>query len=64
MKIAVITDIHGSTYWRVAMKMIDQFDKIIFLGDYIEMIGLHIFYLYNLGSTVSFSRANTAKTHS
>ena len=36
MKIAVITDIHGSTYWRAAMKMIDKFDKIIFLGDYFD----------------------------
>ena len=36
MKIAIITDIHGSTYWRVVMKMVDKFDKIIFLGDYFD----------------------------
>jgi len=36
MKIAIITDIHGSTNWRAVMKMIDKFDKIIFLGDYFD----------------------------
>ena len=36
MKIAIITDIHGSTHWRAVMKMVDKFDKIIFLGDYFD----------------------------
>jgi hypothetical protein len=36
MKIALITDIHGSTYWRRIQKNIDIYDKIIFLGDYFD----------------------------
>jgi len=36
MKIAIIPDIHGSTYWRKAVNRIDKFDKIIFLGDYFD----------------------------
>jgi hypothetical protein len=36
MKIAIITDIHGSTNWRAVMKMVDNFDKIVFLGDYFD----------------------------
>jgi len=36
MKIAIITDIHGTTYWRYAQKNIDKYDKFIFLGDYFD----------------------------
>ncbi|WP_461255256.1 metallophosphoesterase [Treponema sp. R80B11-R83G3] len=36
MKIAIVTDIHGSTNWRMVMKRVDEFDKIIFLGDYFD----------------------------
>ena len=36
MKIAIITDIHGTTYWRHAQNIIDQYDKFIFLGDYFD----------------------------
>ena len=33
MKIAVISDIHQSIYWRYILKQIDNYDKIVFLGD-------------------------------
>ena len=33
MKIAVISDIHQSVYWRKIIEQVDGFDKIIFLGD-------------------------------
>jgi len=33
MKIAVISDIHQSVYWCNIIKQIDDFDKVIFLGD-------------------------------
>jgi hypothetical protein len=36
MKIAILTDIHGTTYWRYAQKIIDDYDKVIFLGDYFD----------------------------
>jgi len=33
MKIAVVSDIHQTTHWRKLVSKIDDFDKIIFLGD-------------------------------
>ena len=33
MKIAVVSDIHQSIYWRKLLNRINEFDKIIFLGD-------------------------------
>ena len=34
MKILVIPDVHGRDFWIEPCKCIDQFDKVIFLGDY------------------------------
>jgi len=36
MKIAVIGDIHGLETWRHITKDIDELDKIIFIGDYVD----------------------------
>jgi len=36
MKIAAVTDIHGTANWRAVIDMVDKFDKIIFLGDYFD----------------------------
>ena len=36
MKILVIPDVHGETYWEKAKDLIDQYDQIIFLGDYLD----------------------------
>ena len=33
MKIAIVSDIHQSIYWRKILKRTNDFDKIIFLGD-------------------------------
>jgi len=33
MKIAVVSDIHQSVYWRHLIEQVNNFDKIIFLGD-------------------------------
>jgi len=33
MKIAVISDIHQSVYWRKIIEQMDDFDKVVFLGD-------------------------------
>ncbi|MCL2802328.1 MAG: metallophosphoesterase [Treponema sp.] len=33
MKIAVVSDIHQSIYWRQLIEQVNDFDKIIFLGD-------------------------------
>jgi hypothetical protein len=36
MKIAVIPDQHQRSYWKKIMPRINEFDKIIFLGDYFD----------------------------
>ena len=36
-KILVVPDIHGETFWKgPVLKYIEQVDKIIFLGDYLD----------------------------
>ena len=36
-KVLVIPDIHGETFWKEpAQKYIDQVDRIVFLGDYVD----------------------------
>lgn len=35
-KIIVIPDIHGRTFWKEAVKNIDDFKRVIFLGDYLD----------------------------
>lgn len=36
MKILVIPDVHGRTFWRKALELVDEVDKIVFLGDYLD----------------------------
>lgn len=36
MKILVNPDIHGRTFWKEYIDKLDEFDKIIFLGDYLD----------------------------
>lgn len=36
MKILIIPDVHGRTFWRQSIELIDTVDKIIFLGDYLD----------------------------
>lgn len=35
-KVLVIPDIHGRNFWREPIKHIDEFDKVVFLGDYLD----------------------------
>lgn len=35
-KILVIPDVHGRTFWRKALELVDKVDKIVFLGDYLD----------------------------
>lgn len=39
MEILVLPDIHGRDFWREPCKNIDKFDKVIFLGDYLDPYG-------------------------
>jgi hypothetical protein len=36
IKVAVIPDIHGSTEWKKIKDRLDEFDKIVFLGDFFD----------------------------
>ena len=36
MNILTIPDVHGRTFWKYAVEDIDKYDKIIFLGDYVD----------------------------
>ena len=34
--ILIIPDVHGRTFWKQAVEDIDDYDKVIFLGDYLD----------------------------
>lgn len=36
MKILIVPDVHGRKFWRKAKEVIDDYDRIIFLGDYLD----------------------------
>ena len=36
MKIGICGDIHGRQFWKVFKEHIDEFNKIVFLGDYVS----------------------------
>ena len=36
MKILMLPDIHGRDFWREPCKNIDDYDKVVFLGDYLD----------------------------
>lgn len=39
MKILVLPDIHGRTFWRTAVERADSCDRVVFLGDYLDPYG-------------------------
>jgi predicted phosphodiesterase len=38
MKIAVMGDLHGKKIWKVLKERIDEYDKIILMGDYVDSV--------------------------
>lgn len=36
MNVLIVPDVHGRTFWRKAKELIDQYDKVVFLGDYLD----------------------------
>ena len=42
MKILIIPDIHGREFWVEPCSHVDEFDKIIFLGDYHDPYPLQV----------------------
>lgn len=35
-KILIVGDVHGRAFWRKALELIDEIDKVVFLGDYLD----------------------------
>ena len=35
-KILIVPDVHGRKFWHKAIKMIDEVDQVVFLGDYLD----------------------------
>lgn len=35
-KVMIIPDVHGRSFWRWAKELVDDYEKIIFLGDYLD----------------------------
>lgn len=60
MKILVCPDIHGRLFWRTALNDIDNIDKVVFLGDYIDPYdfeGISVdFAINNLKQIIEFAR--------
>lgn len=36
MNILIVPDVHGRTFWRRAKELVKQYQKVIFLGDYLD----------------------------
>lgn len=39
MNVLIVPDVHGRTFWRRAKDLVKQYQKIIFLGDYLDPYG-------------------------
>lgn len=65
MKILVIPDVHGRSFWQEPCSHIEDYDKIIFLGDYMDPYGFeHISVesaLYNFQDILMFADKNRDK---
>lgn len=35
-KVLIVPDVHGRTFWKYAKNHVDEFDKVVFLGDYLD----------------------------
>lgn len=42
MKILINPDIHGRIFWKYSIEHKDEFDKIVFLGDYLDPYSLNL----------------------
>ena len=65
MKILVLPDIHGRQFWKEPCKNIDQYAKVVFLGDYMDPYDFeHISVeeaLVNFEEIVDFTKQHTDK---
>lgn len=35
-KLLIVPDVHGRTFWKYATKHIDEYERVVFLGDYLD----------------------------
>lgn len=62
MKVLVIGDIHHRNIWTNIIKDKDLYDKIIFIGDYMDSYDIsHVEGLYNLKEIIRFKSENNDK---
>lgn len=65
MKILVIPDVHGRSFWQEPCSRIEDYDKIIFLGDYMDPYGFENISvetaLYNFQDILMFADKNSDK---
>lgn len=65
MKILIVPDIHGRTFWHEAKNRIGEVDKVVFLGDYVDPYGFegiskqHA--IDNLKDIIEFAKDNADK---
>lgn len=64
-KILIIPDVHGRTFWKYAIDNIDKYDKVIFLGDYLDPYFWEVisfdFAISNFKEIIKFKRDNMDK---
>jgi predicted phosphodiesterase len=62
MRIAAIGDIHGRNYWKIFESVKDQYDKIIFIGDYVDSFNIDDnLIIKNLNEIIEFKKQNLKK---
>ena len=65
LKVLIIPDIHGELFWTYAKDHLKEYDKVIFLGDYLDAwddLGISdIEMLENLNDIIRFKRENYNK---
>lgn len=65
MNILVLPDIHGRTFWKEPCNDIDKYDKVVFLGDYLDPYGFEKITveecISNLKEIVAFAKEHTDK---
>ena len=67
MKILVLPDIHGRPFWTKPSKRVNEYDKVIFLGDYMDPYPFEgnsvEDSLANFGQIIDFAKNNKDKVN-
>ena len=64
-KVLVLPDVHGREFWKKPCENIDDFDKVVFLGDYLDPYdfdGITVkMAIENFKQIIDFAKKNTDK---